>query len=261
MLLHTWLRQLWLRRALRGYPLYDPPHKIEEYLLSREQAMENFDYFMRVRIERVEYFKNWLRLNFRVTVTQDEAGMRALNKWGNRYAGLLLTIDANGRVKDSYFTYDPPWVGENAVYNALFDTGITLGEIMIANCPKLHWVIDPISSALPRTGKMLKKTPGMSFQRPKIAGFENPRGYKSPLHRVWGFSHQMMLYTRTWSGMKRYYRQPRFFREKIRWELLNIFRGTLNSYYAPDPDRRPKQMSEDEYLRLVDEMESGEGED
>ena len=36
---HMWLRKFYLRRALRDYPLYDPPHKVEEYLLSREQAI------------------------------------------------------------------------------------------------------------------------------------------------------------------------------------------------------------------------------
>ncbi len=58
------LRREWLRRALRDYPLYDPPHKIEERLLSKEEALENFDYFMRVRQQRLSYFENWLRQRF-----------------------------------------------------------------------------------------------------------------------------------------------------------------------------------------------------
>lgn len=39
----AYLRRLWLRRALRDYPLYDPPHKVEERLLSKAKAKENFD--------------------------------------------------------------------------------------------------------------------------------------------------------------------------------------------------------------------------
>src|ERR1700730_18045000 len=78
-----WLRKSWLRRALRDYPLYDPPHKVEEYLLSREQAFENFDYFMRVRQQRAAYFQRWLRRYFRVAITPDENGVKALNRWGN----------------------------------------------------------------------------------------------------------------------------------------------------------------------------------
>jgi hypothetical protein len=94
---HVRLKRLWLRRALRGYPLYDPPHKVEEYLLSRAQAGENFDYFMRVRERRVTFFTDWPRRDFRVVITPDDDGVKALNRWGNRFAGLLLTTDANGR--------------------------------------------------------------------------------------------------------------------------------------------------------------------
>jgi hypothetical protein len=45
------LRRFRLERALREYPLYDPPHKVEERLLASEKAAENFDYFMRMRCE------------------------------------------------------------------------------------------------------------------------------------------------------------------------------------------------------------------
>src|ERR1700730_12144481 len=103
-----WLRKSWLRRALRDYPLYDPPHKVEEYLLSREQAVENFDYFMRVRQQRAAYFQRWLRRYFRVAITPDENGVKALNRWGNKYAGLLLVAAPTGHPTDCYFTYDPP---------------------------------------------------------------------------------------------------------------------------------------------------------
>jgi hypothetical protein len=108
---HVRLRNRRLRRALRGYPLYDPPHKVEERLLAREKAVDNFDYFMRVRQQRVDYFREWLRRHFGVTVTLDEKGVRALSRWGNKYAGLLLDQRPGGDPTDSYFTYDPPWTG------------------------------------------------------------------------------------------------------------------------------------------------------
>jgi hypothetical protein len=251
-------RRLWLRRALRGYPLYDPPHKVEERLLPREQAVENFDYFMRVREERVAYFKNWLHRNFWTVVTLDETGVRALNTWGNRFAGFLLTADANARVTDSFFTYDPPWTGEAAVYNVLFDMGITLGEVIIANCPKLHWGVDPASAVLPRTARMLKKSQGMSFQRPELTGFENPGVTVHPLHGVHGFARQMLLYATTWSGHERYWRCARHVRRNIRWELLNTFSAVLRDYHTPFVDPLREQMTAQEYLTLVDKMESGE---
>jgi hypothetical protein len=86
-----------LERALGGYPLYDPPHKIEERLLTKEKAEENFAYFMGVRLERVAYLQGWLHRHFGVTATLDEKGVRALSRWGNDYTGFLLVKRANGR--------------------------------------------------------------------------------------------------------------------------------------------------------------------
>jgi hypothetical protein len=158
------VRKFWLARAMIGYSLYDPPHKVEESLLSKEKARENFDYFMRVRQQRLSFFRNWLLRYFRVRITLDESGMRALNRWCNKYAGLLLSGDQPGRRIYPYFTYDPQWSGGNVGYNLLFDVGIAFGEIIIGMCPKLHWELEPTASLLPRTAKMLKGSPGMSFQ-------------------------------------------------------------------------------------------------
>jgi hypothetical protein len=254
-----WLRKLYLRRALRDYPLYDPPRKVEEYLLSREQAIENFDYFMRVRHERAAYFQRWLRHYFRVVITPDEKGVRALNRWRNKYAGFLLVAGPAGDVTDSYFTYDPPWTGNNAGCNALFDMGITLGEIIIALCPKLYWDVDPLSAVLPRTAKMLKRSPGMSFQRPKLTGFDDPVNSASPLHSVYGFAHQMLIYMTTSEGIRRYLRIPERMRRFIRDGLLNGFNGVVRGYQAGDPNEFREQMSPEDYLAFVDDVESRNG--
>jgi hypothetical protein len=123
-----------LGRALHDYPPYDPPHKVEERRLPKEKAAENFDYFMRVRMQRVAQFRNWLQQHFAVRVTHDEEGVRALGRWGNDYAGWLLGRAADGHPQSSdthyhaYYAYDPPWTGENAGMNVVFDMGITLGE-------------------------------------------------------------------------------------------------------------------------------------
>ncbi|KAA5594936.1 hypothetical protein, partial [Blastochloris sulfoviridis] len=110
---------------MRGYPVYDPPHKVEERLLSRERATENFDYFMQVRQQRAAFFRDWLRRWFWVRLTPDKMGVRALNRWGNRYAGLLLHHDGQGvPPENAYHSYDPPWVGNYARCNVLFDMGI-----------------------------------------------------------------------------------------------------------------------------------------
>jgi hypothetical protein len=209
-------------------------------------------------MERAADFQTWLSRNFLVTISPDEMGVRALNEWGNRFAGLLLTTGADERVAKSYFTYDPPWTGPGAVYNVLFDMGITLGEIMIANCPKLHWEIDPVSAILPRTSATLKKTEGTSFQRPRITGFEDAVATVGPLHNVHGFARQMRLYTTTWSGRQRYWGCPHVVRQNIRYELLNIFAAVRRDYDTPYVDPLRGQMTRQDYLTLVDRMESGE---
>jgi hypothetical protein len=50
-----------LQRALGEYPLYNPPHKVELRLLTKERAAESFDYFMAVRLVRVAYPQSWLQ--------------------------------------------------------------------------------------------------------------------------------------------------------------------------------------------------------
>jgi hypothetical protein len=246
-----WLRKLWLRHALRDYPMYDPPHKVEERLLSAEKARENFDYFMRVRHERLAYFREWLRRSFWVVLTPDTHGVRALNHWGNKYAGLLLEAKPSGGPTDAYFTYNPPWTGSNAGCNVVFDMGITLGEFVIANCPRLHWDFDPISANLPRTAKLLKRESGMSFQRPRLTGSDNPAWSWPPLHYVHTFAHHRMPWT-TYPSACRYYRQLRVVRHLMRDELLNDFKSTLNNYPAFGADVAQREMSLGEYLDLVD---------
>ncbi len=248
----VWLRKLRLRDALREYPLYDPPHKVEERLLSREEATENFDYFMRVRQQRVAYFRAWLRRHFRAVVTFDENGVRALNRWGNKYGGLLLVLGPDGHPTDSYFTYDPPWTGENAGLNVLFDMGITLGEIVIAKCPKLRWDFDPISAILPRKARILKRTPGMSFQRPELTGFDDPVSRKIPLHDVYLFATQMMRNMTTFEGLNSFHSLHCEDRRLIREQLLSSFRATLRDYPTGDPYKLREQIGPEDYLKFID---------
>jgi hypothetical protein len=56
-----------LERALHDYPLYDPPHKVEERRLPKEKAAENFDYFISVRMQRVAQLRDWLQRDFAVS--------------------------------------------------------------------------------------------------------------------------------------------------------------------------------------------------
>jgi hypothetical protein len=255
----VWLRKLWLQRALRDYPLYDPPHKVEERLLAREQALENFDYFMHVRHQRVAYFRDWLRSYFGVTITPDAKGIKALNRWGNKYAGLLLYERKPSEPTHSYFTYDPPWTGKNAGCNALFDMGVTMGEFIIANCPKLYWAVDPTQELLPRTTRKLKREPGSSFQKPKLAGSDNPTWTAVPLHDAEMFAWQMQRNMTTFEGMQRFCRRHKADRALVRESFLSKFESTLKYYPAFDPNMLRNEMSSGEYLQIIDSQDEENG--
>jgi hypothetical protein len=250
----TWLRKRLLRRAFRDYPLYDPPHKVEERLLPKEKAAGNFDYFMQVRQQRLAYLQSWLRRHFGVTVTLDEKGMRALSRWGNKYAGLFIVQKPEVHRAGSYFNYDPPWTGDNAGYNVLFDMGIALGEAIIVSCPKLRWDFDPISAILPREASRLKRTPGVSFQRPMLTGYDNPVFGNAPLHDVWGFAHQMMIYMLTFRGFNRFHALHRNMRRLIRDEFLNHFKTALKYYPEGDPHKLRGQVAPEHYLKFMDDL-------
>jgi hypothetical protein len=249
---HMWLRKLWLRHAWRGYPLYDPPRKVEERLLSKEEANENFEYFMRVRLQRVSYFRDWLLRYFGVTVTLDEKGIRALNRWGNKYAGLLLVVGPDGHpVADCYFSYDPPWTGKYTGYNIIFDMGITLGEAIIANCPKLRWDPDPVSAVLPHRARQLKRT-STGFQRAMLTGFDDLVSCRIPLEDAYSFARQMMRTMTTWRGINLYYSNPWGFRRPILEQFLNVFVGARRDYPAGDPYKLRGRMEPQEYAQFID---------
>jgi hypothetical protein len=241
-----------IKRWLEAYPLYDPPHKVEERLLSEKLVVENFDYFMRVRLERVTYFRGWLRENFGYKVALDEKGMRALSLWGNKYAGLLLTLRADGYPTSSYFTYDPAWIGENAGHNVLFDLGITLGEAILVNCPKLRWQLYP-SYLLPQTSRMLKRTSGMSFQRPQIGGYTNPVYTVTPLHQVYMFAFDMLANTTSVEGIKSFLQLPRFQRRLSLEQPVNLYLAATREYPEGDPAGLLREMGTKAYLKQSDD--------
>jgi hypothetical protein len=241
-----------LERALPEYPPYDPPHKVEERLLSRMEATQNFDYFMRVRLDRLAYFRTWLEQQFGFKISFDEPGVRELSRWGNEYAGFLLPKGPGGHPTMSYFDYDPPWTAENAGLNVLFDMGITFGEAIVANCPNVHWDIDPVSALLPATAKLLKQTAGTSFQRPSLTGFDNPVYEVMPLHRTYLFAVQMMRSVTTVEGATKFHQLHRRQRRRICDQLIDHFSETLRNYPEGDPAGLRQELGDDAYLKLVD---------
>jgi hypothetical protein len=153
----------------------------------------------------------------------------------------------------SYFAYDPPWTNGNVGLNMVFDIGIMLGEATIAKCPKLRWDVDPFSAVLPNEAKLLKKTPGMSFRRPLIVGFDNPLYRIIPLHDVYMFAVSMMRKTTTVEGMRSFRRLHRYDQRLIQEALLNTFKSTIEAYPEGDPVGIRRELGSEEYLKALED--------
>ncbi len=136
-----WLRRERLKRALVNYPMYDPPHKVEDRVLPREKALENFQYFLDVRQERVRFFINWLVSKFGVEASLKQKGIKHTIEWAENYIGILMPLDT-WKTSEVFIGYAKPWTGRYAGANALFDLGATLGEAIIHQRPCLTWQME-----------------------------------------------------------------------------------------------------------------------
>jgi hypothetical protein len=161
-----WINYCRVQRATNDYPLYDPPHKGKEQNLSDQEVQDNFDYFMKVRLDRLAYFQNWLRRNFGINSSLNGDGILALEAWIRAYGGGLLQ-DEIGRDR-LFYTYRPTWIGKYRGHNVMVDISILLGEYLILKRPRLHW--DILRQWSNERGKVL----GTNLNRPVITGFPTP---------------------------------------------------------------------------------------
>jgi hypothetical protein len=161
-----WLPHWRARRALAGYPRYTVPHPQSEATLDAAQAMENFDHFMAVRLERLTAFRAWLARHFGVAATLDEPGLRAVEAWAERYGGGLVE-DFAATIK-AFAYYQPAWGRSLAGCNVMVDLAIFIGEYMIVQRPFLHW----FCSFLCPDGFVPQSIP--EYGRPHIGGFPRP---------------------------------------------------------------------------------------
>lgn len=158
-----WLPHWRARRALVGYPLYTVPHRQSEATLDVALALENFDHFMSVRLERLAAFREWLARHFGVEAALDEPGLDAVEAWAKRYGG--GTVQDRVTMMKAFAHYEPDWVGRLAGCNVIIDLGIFFGEFLLAQRPHLRWVCD---FSCPE-GNV--PTDISNFGRPHIGGF------------------------------------------------------------------------------------------
>lgn len=156
----AWSRRKAVEKAVGGYPMYDPPHKVEERLVPRGQAVENFDYFMACRVQRAAHFHSWLNQKFSMTVDPDS--FASIITWAPKFAVFLMPLECDTPRK-VFYAYEPHWEGAFIGVNALFDLGIAYGEFLIAHRPELSWAME---------------NPNWSEVDAKIAGFSDETARK-----------------------------------------------------------------------------------
>jgi hypothetical protein len=56
-----WLAKAKAERAVKGYPVYSPPHQGIEMVMTEVQARENFEYFLSSKNERIEHLRQFMK--------------------------------------------------------------------------------------------------------------------------------------------------------------------------------------------------------
>jgi len=180
----AWLRSRRLGRILsQGYPVYNPPNLQWEKKLPKEKVQENFDYFMNVRLSRVNFLNKWFYENFDLDVSLSKDGVDRLTKWYDDYAGVVFAAKHTKSFywDNCYRDYDPAWEGPYVGINLLFDIGIWAGEYIIAKAPSLYWA--PNSGD--RRERQSLNHPG--FGKPYLFGFSNNRSIQIIFSIIQGF--------------------------------------------------------------------------
>ena len=191
-----WLSKQRLQLALANYPIYDPPHKTEERLLPIEKALDNFHYFMRVRHDRIHFFRTWLSDRFGVNTSFEKEGIEDTLNWVDAYVPIIMPYQNFSQTSVVFKGYARQWSGEYAGANAFFDLGAMLGETIIHHRPDLRWQLEwsledypSVEKTLPRETMILlrsrerdvreaKREKYSGYRRPLLASAYGPLGYE-----------------------------------------------------------------------------------
>ena len=182
-----WPAKRRVRRALRGYPVYKPPHEGIAMLMPDVHARANFEYFVSQRAVRTEALRRFLS-QFGVSLDFSEVTKSLLDAWLASY-GAFLYVSEN---RSSYHSRLPAWEGARLGLNVIHDLAVFLGDFAIQESPGLHWeMYTDVPTGL--------QTEDDTFQNPVIAGFpNNPRSRFDPLTDVHRICHALRHRTYMW---------------------------------------------------------------
>lgn len=130
-----------LVKYLHDYPQYTPPFKEESINLSSSQAEENFEYFNKVKSDRLVVIKQLLS-SFSLEINPkevDKESLLSLDEWA--YQQWPAIYDKSLAIHGMYtFTFKNKNLLK--IRSMLFDLGILLGESYLNLCPNAKWYLD-----------------------------------------------------------------------------------------------------------------------
>lgn len=146
---------------MKGYTAYDHIFEGNPSEMTRENARDSFNHFIKHKNEQVLRLEKLLAQNG-LRFTGDSDDIRAINMWLNKnicYSEYDFYIDEDG-IKQNYI--NPDWS------NILFDLGIYISEIVIQNTDNVSWTFN---ENVPRNE--------ISYQSPVLTGFSKikSKGY------------------------------------------------------------------------------------
>jgi len=194
-----WRNEARLKRALSGYPVYNPPHQGIAKLMPEKDARENHEFFLGKKAARLDALRRFLH-PFGVSLAFTQQTKDALDGWLATYAALLYVAEDGC----SFLTHNPQWTGARGSLNVIFDLAVFLGEFAINENRMLRWEMDA------RTEPGRTRIDGQ-FQRTVIAGGQPLFPFPWDVMRdVYDFCHAQCEASYMWKKALFHYGSPRW---------------------------------------------------
>jgi len=145
-ILYSYIRKLTKNRSmlvkyLHGYPEYTPPYKQESIDLSVSQAKDNFEYFMKVKSDRIVFISKLLS-TFSLNINPekvDRDSLLRLDEWAYQQ---WPAIYDKYLARDGLFLFTFNNTKLLKIRSMLLDLSILLGECYLNLCPNSKWYLD-----------------------------------------------------------------------------------------------------------------------
>jgi len=134
-----------LKKAMKAYPAYRPPHPAPSTLLTEQQALANYEYFQNNKAVRMRRVLDLLEtFNVRVNPTAPErCDLLALDAWAyQQWPGIYeesLTHSVTQGFDQTGFTL--------TIRSLLFDISVLLGECYLSLNTEACWFLDTSSTS------------------------------------------------------------------------------------------------------------------